>query len=176
MDLPLQITARDVELTDAIRAEITERAGKLDKFHDRITRCRVVVECPKRHQNDGKLYTLKIVMKVPGAELAVKRELNKDLYVAIRDAFDAARRKLEDHSREQQGLVKHHEETPHGRISVLFAEKGYGFLTTPDDHEVYFHRNSVLNKDFEKLRVGMEVRFAEERGDKGPQASTVTVL
>jgi ribosomal subunit interface protein len=176
MDLPLQVTARDIELTDAIKTEIAERAEKLDKFYDRIMRCKVMVECPKRHQNDGKLYNLRIVIKVPGAELTVKRELNKDLYVAIRDAFDAARRKLEDYAREQRGIVKHHEEPPRGRISALFTEKGYGFLTTPDGHEVYFHKNSVLNKDFEKLKVGTEVRFAEEQGEKGPQASTVTVL
>lgn len=176
MDLPLQITARDVDLTERIRMEIAEKAEKLDKFYDRIMRCRVVVECPKRHQNDGKLYNLRIVMKVPGAELAVKRELNKDLYVAIRDAFDAARRKLEDYSREQRGVVKHHEEPPRGRISAIFPEKGYGFLTTPDGYEVYFHKNSIVNKGFEKLKVGMEVRFAEEQGEKGPQASTVTVL
>lgn len=176
MDLPLQITARDIELTDTIKTEIAERAEKLDKFYDRIMRCKVMVECPKRHQNDGKLYNLRIVIKVPGAELTVKRELNKDLYVAIRDAFDAARRKLEDFAREQRGVVKHHEEPPRGRISALFTEKGYGFLTTPDGYEVYFHKNSVLNKDFEKLKVGTEVRFAEEQGEKGPQASTVTVL
>jgi ribosomal subunit interface protein len=176
MDLPLQITARDIGLTDAIKTEIAERAEKLDKFYDRIMRCKVMVECPKRHQNDGKLYNLRIVIKVPGAELTVKRELNKDLYVAIRDAFDAARRKLEDFAREQRGVVKHHEEPPRGRISALFTEKGYGFLTTPEGNEVYFHKNSVLNKDFDKLKVGAEVRFAEEQGEKGPQASTVTVL
>ena len=176
MDLPLQITARDIELTDAIKSEITEKAEKLDTFYDRIMRCRVVVECPKRHPNDGKLYKLSIIIKVPGAELAVKRELNKDLYVAIRDAFDAARRKLEDFSREHSGIVKHHEEPPRGRISSIFTEKGYGFIATPDGDEVYFHKNSILNKDFEKLKVGMEVRFAEEQGEKGPQASTVTVL
>ena len=176
MDLPLQITARNIDLTDAIKAEITEKAEKLDTFYDRIMRCRVVVECPKRHQNDGKLYNLSILMKVPGAELAVKRELNKDLYVAIRDAFDAARRKLEDFSGEHRGSVKHHEEPPRGRISAIFTEKGYGFITTPDGYEVYFHKNSILNKDFEKLKVGLEVRFAEEQGEKGPQASTVTVL
>lgn len=176
MDLPLQITARNIELTDAIKAEITEKAKKLDTFYERIMRCRIVLECPKRHPNDGKLYKLSIIMKVPGAELAVKRELNKDLYVAIRDAFDAARRKLEDFSREQRGTVKHREEPPRGRISAIFVEKGYGFLATPDGREVYFHKNSILNKDFEKLKIGMEVRFAEEQGEKGPQASTVTVL
>jgi len=99
MELGLQITARDIEITDAIRADITEKAGKLDKFYDRIMRCRVVLEAPKRHQHEGKLYNIHIYITVPGGELVVKREMNKDLYVSIRDAFQAARRKLEDCSR-----------------------------------------------------------------------------
>jgi cold shock CspA family protein len=115
-------------------------------------------------------------MTVPGAELMVKRELNKDLYVAIRDAFRDARRKLEDFVRERRSDVKYHEEPPQAVIGTLFAEKGYGFLTTPDGLDVYFHANSVINEDFRKLKVGMKVRFVKEAGDKGPQASTVTVL
>lgn len=176
MEIPLQITTRDIDLTDAIRAEITEKAGKLDNFCDRIMRCRVVIESPRRHQHEGKLYSVHIYMTVPGAELMVKRELNKDLYVAVRDAFRDARRKLEDFVREQRGDVKCHEELPHAVISSLFPDKGYGFLTTPDGLEVYFHAHSVINKDFGDLKIGMKVRFVHEEGEKGPQASTVTVL
>jgi ribosomal subunit interface protein len=176
VEIPLQITSRDIDLTDAIRAEITEKAGKLDKFYDRIMRCRVVVESPRRHQHKGKLYSVHIYMTVPGAELTVKRELDRDLYVALRDAFRDAQRKLEDFVREQRSDVKHHEESPRAVISTLFPDRNYGFLTTPDGLEVYFHENSVVNKDFSKLKVGMKVRFVKEAGEKGPQASTVTVL
>ena len=175
MEIPLQITAHDIDLTDTIKAEITEKAGKLDKFYDRIMRCRVVIESPRRHQHEGKLYTVHIYMTVPGAELVVKHALNKDLYVALRDAFRDARRKLEDFVREQRGDVKYHEEAPHAVISTLFPDRGYGFLTTPDGLEVYFNAHSVINKDFRSLKVGMKVRFVKEDGDKGPQASTVTV-
>lgn len=176
MEIPLQITARDIELTDAIKTEITEKAEKLNTYYDRIMRCRVVVECPKKHPHKGKLYNVHIYMTVPGGELAVKRAPNEDLYVSIRDAFNAARRKLEDFSREQRGDVKFHEESPHAVISKLFPADGYGFLTTSDGLEIYFHANSVLNKDFKDLDIGMKVRFAEEEGEKGPQASTVTVI
>jgi ribosomal subunit interface protein len=176
MEIPLQITARDIDLTDAIRTEIGEKAAKLDSFCGRIMRCRVVIECPRRHQHEGKLYSVHIYMTVPGTELMVKRELNKDLYVALRDAFRDARRKLEDFVREQRGDVKCHEKLPHAVISFLFREKGYGFLTTPDGLDVYFHANSVINEDFRKLKTGTKVRFVKETGDKGPQASTVTVL
>jgi len=175
MEIPLQITARDIELTDAIKADITEKAEKLDTYYDRIMRCRVVVECPKRHPHEGKLYNVHIHMTVPGGEIAVKRAPNEDLYVAIRDAFQAARRKLEDFAREQRGDVKNHSESPHAVISSLFPDKGYGFLTTPDGLDIYFHEHSVINKKLGSLKVGMKVRFVLENGEKGPQASTVTV-
>ncbi|MEJ2683368.1 MAG: HPF/RaiA family ribosome-associated protein [Candidatus Sulfobium sp.] len=175
MEIPLQITARDIDLTDVIKAEVTEKAEKLDKFYGAIMRCRVVVESPRRHQHEGKLYSVHIYLTVPGSELVVKNQLDKDLYVAIRDAFRDARRKLEDFAREQRGDVKYHEGPNHAVIIRLFPDDGYGFLETQEGREIYFHENSVINKDFGGLEVGMKVRFVEEGGDKGPQASSVTV-
>lgn len=172
MILPLQVTARNIELTEAIKNDIYGHAEKLDKFYEKLISCRVVVEAlPQRS-----LYNVHVDMTVPGKELIVKREPNTDLYLAIRDAFNAARRELEDFARLQRGEVKHHEGPPHALISALFPDKGYGFLTTIDGREIYFHQNSILNRDFKHLEIGMEVRFAEEMGDKGPQASSVTVL
>jgi ribosomal subunit interface protein len=176
MIIPLQITARNIELSDAMREDIAQRVAKLDNVYDRIMRCRVVVEEPKRHPHEGKMYSVHIIMTVPGTELITKRELNKDLFVAMRDSFQAARRKLEEFAREQRGEVKIHEGSPRVRIAALFPDKGYGFLTSPEGYDVYFHENSVVNKDFKKLEIGMEVRFAEEMGEKGPQASSVVVL
>ena len=92
MIIPLQTTARNTELGDAMREEITQRVAKLENVYDRIMRCKVVVEEPKRHPHEGKIYSVHIIMTVPGAELVTKRELNKDLPVAMRDAFHAARR------------------------------------------------------------------------------------
>jgi ribosomal subunit interface protein len=176
MKLSLQITSRNFELTDAIRTEITEKVEKLDSFCDQLMRCRVVVESPHRHSHDGRLYNVNIDLKVPGRELVVKREPNEDLYVAIRDSFSAAKRKLEEYLEQQRREVKHHEEAPQGKIASLFPEDGYGFLSKADGSEVYFHENSVLNREFRKLKLGMKVRFAEEAGLKGPQASSVSVL
>jgi len=176
MIIPLQITGHGIELSEELREEITERANKLDKFYDRIMRCKVVVEEAKRHPHEGKLYSVHIIMTVPGGEIVTKREQNEDLLVAMRDSFHAAQRKLEDFSREQRGEVKSHEKQPRGRISVIFPKQGYGFLVSPEGYDVYFHENSVVNRDFEKLAVGMEVSYSEEMGDKGPQASSVVVL
>jgi ribosomal subunit interface protein len=176
MRLPLQITARNFDLPETFREDIRKKAENLDKYYDQIMRCRIVVEVPHHHRREGALYNVRIDMTVPGTELVIKREPNKDIHVAIRDAFDAARRQLEDFARKQRDDVKHHEETPHARISALFLAKGYGFLTTSDGSEIYFHEHSVINYDFKHLKVGMEVRFVEEQGEKGPQASTVSVI
>lgn len=176
MKLPLKIVVRDIEIGDAVKEDIAGKAEKLTKIFDNIMRCRVVVEVPHRHQKTGVLYNIRIDMTVPGKEIVIKRQPNKDLSVAIREAFNAAYRELEDYATRRRGEVKHHEELPHAYISSLELDKGYGFLTTPDGREIYFHENSLLNYDFKKLKVGRKVRFVEEDGEKGPQASSVTVI
>lgn len=90
-----------------------------------------------------------------------------------RHCGSSAARQLEDYVRRQRGDVKSHARTPHGKVSKLLPSEDYGFLTTPDGREIYFHRNSVLNEAFDKLEIGTEVSFAEEEGNRGPQASTV---
>jgi cold shock CspA family protein len=124
---------------------------------------------------------VRIDLTVPGTELVVSRDnglnhAHEDAYVAVRDAFKAARRKLDSHTRRQRQQVKTHEVPPHGRVSALFPEEGYGTIQTPDGREIYFHQNSVLNGGFDKLAAGSEVRFVEVSGDKGPQASTVQLI
>jgi ribosomal subunit interface protein len=177
MQTPLQITAHDLVLPDAIETDIREKAAKLERYYQRIISCRVVVGAPVRsahasHSQTGR-YHVSIDLTVPGAELVVTRQENEELQVAIRDAFNAARRRLQDYVRRQRGEVKVPETPPHAVVSQLFAADGYGFLSTPDGREIYFHRNSVLAPGFDQLAIGTEVRFAEEQGDKGPQASTV---
>jgi cold shock CspA family protein/ribosome-associated translation inhibitor RaiA len=175
MQLPLQITVRDLSLSEAAETDIRAKAANLETYYDGIMGCRVVVEGPARHHRKGP-YTVGIDLSVPGAELVVDRQSDEDVYVAIRDAFDAARRRLEDYARRQRGAVKFHEETPRAHVSKLFPEEGYGFLGTPDGREIYFHRHSVLHPGFDRLTIGTEVRFVEEPGEKGPQASTVAIV
>jgi ribosomal subunit interface protein len=174
-----QVTFRGMDPSPAIEARVREAMDKLGQFHNRITSCRVVVEAPHRRRTKGKLYTIRIDMTLPGKEIVVTREgrlnhAHEDVYVALRDAFDAARRQLENHAREQRGQTKWHEAPPHGTVSGLFPD--HGFITTADGREIYFHRNSVVGDGFESLEVGNSVRFAESVGDKGPQASTVHPL
>ena len=181
MQLPLQISFRDMEPSAAVEAKIRERAGKLDRYYDRIMGCRVVVEAPHRRHHQGKLFHVRIDLTVPNGELLVTREpaerhAHEDVYVAIRDAFDAAQRRLAAHASRQRGDVKLHEAPAHARVAKLFPAEGYGFIETPDAREIYFHRNSVLDEAFDALEVGSEVRFVEEAGERGPQASTVRLV
>ncbi|MGA7594008.1 MAG: HPF/RaiA family ribosome-associated protein [Gallionella sp.] len=108
MQLPLQITIRDFEQSDALEAHIRVKAGKLDEFFGQIMSCRVVVEMPHKHHQQGKNYTVRIDIGVPGNEIVVNRDHAEDVYVALRDAFDAAKRQLEDYARKIRGDVKTH--------------------------------------------------------------------
>lgn len=109
MQLPLQITSRDISLTPAIERAIRNKVEKLENFYDHIMGCRVLVESPHRHHNKGVLFNVRVRLTVPGGELIVKREPHEDLYVAIRDTFVAARRQLQAFARRQRGDVKTHD-------------------------------------------------------------------
>jgi len=175
MRIPLQVTFRNMPHSDAIEAKINEKSVKLDRFYDRIMSCRVVVEASQRRQHQGKLFSVRIDLTVPGKERAVTREENEDVYVAVRDAFDSACRRLEEHARRLRGVVKSHETPPSGRIVKIFPDEHYGFIETHDSREIYFHRNSVQDEDFSRLKIGTEVGFVEEQGEDGPQAARVMV-
>lgn len=108
MQLPLQITVRDMEHSPALDEAIRDKAAKLEHYYSKITACRVGVEMAQKHKHQGKLFNVRIDITVPGHEFVINRELNEDVYVALRDAFDAAKRQLEEHGRKQRGEVKHH--------------------------------------------------------------------
>ncbi|MDH5545933.1 MAG: HPF/RaiA family ribosome-associated protein [Gammaproteobacteria bacterium] len=177
MKLPLQITTRKVNLSDSVLASIKRKAAKLENFTDSIIGCRVMVETPHRHKNHGQQYNVRIDITMPGIELVVKREPDQDLSVAVRDAFDAARRQILSYQRKRRGEVKHHEEMiPTATVSKIFEQEGYGFLETNDGREIYFHENSVIDKGLDELEIGNTVRFSEKQGVNGPQASYVSSL
>lgn len=114
MRIPLEVTFRHMEPSAAAEARIAEKVAKLEQIHDQLTRCQVIVEAPHEHSRQGKLFHVSIDMTVPGGELLVTRghhhqsHAHEDVYVAIRDAFDAAKRRLEDYARQQRGEVKRH--------------------------------------------------------------------
>lgn len=181
MILPLQITFRHMSPSPALEDRIRTLAAKLDKFSAHITRCHVIVELPARHKHQGVLYDCRIDITLPDEQIAIRHahpanHAHEDPYVALRDAFQAARRKLEDYERKRRGDVKHRSENARGWIRELDAGGGSGRIETADGRLIYFHRNSVVGGRFKDLTTGMQVRFAEEAGDLGPQASTVHVI
>jgi ribosomal subunit interface protein len=99
MQIPLQITLRNIAKSAAVESAIRKRAGKLDRFHRRIVSCRVVVEIPSRHSHQGKEFVVRLDIKVPGGEIVVNHDHHVDLYAALHDAFHAAQRRLEDRNR-----------------------------------------------------------------------------
>jgi cold shock CspA family protein/ribosome-associated translation inhibitor RaiA len=198
MILPVQVTFRNMESSEAVKRWVREEARKLDEFYSKITGCRVVVELPNRHRKSGNLFHVRVDLTVPGREMVVKRQPNlralparvekkaakrlevkaphKDLRQAINDAFGAMRRRLQNYSRRHRLEVKTHEGPPLARVARVFPREGFGFLETADGREIYFHKNSVLNNSFERLTVGSRVSFVEEKGVQGPQASTVKLV
>jgi ribosomal subunit interface protein len=178
MQLPLEITFRNLGRSEAIEKAVRKRADKLGRFCEDIISCRVAVEAPHKHHYKGKLYHVRIDLKVPEREIAVSRspddqKAHQDVYVAIRDAFDAAERQLEAYAEKRRGNVKTHEMPPHGRIVALHPEEDYGTIASADGREVTFHRNSVMGAEFGELKVGDTVRFSEQPSEEGPRATSV---
>ncbi len=196
MIVPLQITFRNIQHSEAVDAQIREEVAKLEELFDQLIHCRVVVEMPHQHHARGNPFQVQIRLEVPGTELIVSHQpslhsqsvdleetrhhkglelegAHKDLYVTIHYAFRKARRQLQEYAQRHRREVKQHDELPIGRVARLFPEAGYGFLETFDGREIYFHRNSVLEDQFASLEVGASVEFVEVAGENGPQASTV---
>ncbi len=199
MKLPLAITFLGRPAMPWIEEDIRARAARLEEFSPVIMSCRVVVDVPHRHHERGNRFQVRIDLTVPGEEIAVTRDANlhgsrkdlgdeawvkqfevegmrKDARLVIRQAFDIARRRLQEHGRRHRLDVKTHEPPPHGRVVRWHPDKRFGMIEAADGHEVFFHENSVLGAGLKRLRVGCAVAFVEEAGEKGPQATTVRVV
>ncbi len=199
MQLTPTITFRGVHRTDALEADILTRLRKLETYYSRIMGCRVLVELLQRHHEAGNRYHVRIDLTVPGEDIVVSHEAGphataqdmhadtlhkvaesdperKHAHVAIRAAFDVARRRVQDYARRQRGTVKTTARQMRGRVSQLFPVDGFGYIEAEDGHEVHFQKSSVLKDAFARLAVDSAVSFEEEQGDKGPQASSVKLL
>ncbi len=175
METPVKIILQDMPHSDAIEGLIRKKAGHLEKYFSPIIGCRVVVDILQKHQHQGKLFNVKIELTVPGREIVITHDRHEDVNVAIRDAFDAARRKLEDFGRIREGKVKSHGPLASGRISRIFPDDGYGFIVSDDGRDVYFNRDNCSNPAFEHLDINQHVHFLIEEGEEGPQAKRVTL-
>ena len=199
MKLPMTITLRGPVRHGWIEAEVRRRAEQLERYCRDIASCHVIVEMPHRHHEEGNRFSVRIALTAPDDEIAVTRGSNlhalakdleeqdwakqfdvegmrKHLRLVIKEAFDVARRRLQDRTRRHRRDVKTHLEAPRGRVRLWSPIDQYGTIEAMDGHEVYFHQNSVLGAGLQQLKVGAEVVFAEEGGEKGPQASSVRIV
>ncbi len=183
MQKPVQLSWHHVRPSEPLAQRVRDKVAQLERFYGRITGCAVTLEAPSHHHRQGgPQYRVRIELSVPGGpKLVVGRDPTKtrahaDLHVAVNAAFHEARRKLQDHARRIDQRVKAHAPPSRAVVARLFPDDGYGFLRTADGREIYFHERSVLRGAFPRLRVGSTVRFAEELGEEGPQASTVAPL
>lgn len=183
MQIPVEISYRDIEKSDAVEARVRDWVDKLERVYDRITRCEITIGQPHHRHRKGNPFSITIRLTVPGGEVVSSHDpgpdgAHEDVYVALRDAFLACRRQLEDHVRKLRRDVKVHagEDRAHGRVTYLDVQKEWGWIEPDDGRRIYFHRNSVLDNKIEELAVGDDVRFVEEAGNEGPQASTVELI
>jgi cold shock CspA family protein len=199
MLIPAQVTFRGLAHSGPIEADIVERVAWLEKFYDGIVSCRVLIEVPYRHRRDGRHFHVTIELTVPNGEPVIvshepslhgslkdvaaaehtkeseTESAHRHARVAVHEAFDLARRQLQDFARRQRGTIKTHEVPAHGLVTGIWSEEGYGFIEATGQ-QIYFNRASVLDASFDELAAGTPVAFTEEKGEKGRQASTVRML
>ncbi|MEJ2378665.1 MAG: HPF/RaiA family ribosome-associated protein [Pseudolabrys sp.] len=179
METPVEIDFQGMDAKPDIREAIAKHVAMLEDRFGRVTAGRVVLKAPSGRHRTGGIYEINIHMTLPeGRDVNIDRtpqndERYADLNFALNDAFKRARRQLQDQVRKLQGEVKQHEGPPLGTVIQLDPLGEFGFIESDDGREIYFHRNSVLGGELGKLEVGLRVTFAEEMGEKGPQASTV---
>lgn len=183
MDVPLQLSFKNVEKTPALDDLVREKVDKLESLSSSLTSCRVHVEREHESQTTGNGYHLRIEMHAaPGHVLLVEDtpgegSVNDELSSVLIDAFQTATRRPKEHEERNHGEVKTHPQQEVGAVvRNLFAEEGYGFAESLQGETVYFHRNSVINDDWDRLQEGSGVRLVVTEGDKGPQATTVQVI
>jgi cold shock CspA family protein/ribosome-associated translation inhibitor RaiA len=179
MQTPVEIDFQGLDAKPELRSAIDKHVAQLEERFGRVTAGRVMLKAPGGRHRTGGLYEINIHLSLPdGREVNIARtpqrdERYADLNFALNDAFKRARRQLQDRVRKLQGQVKQHDGPPIATVARLDPSGDFGFLQADDGHEIYFHRNSVLENGFSRLGVGARVTYVEEMGDKGPQASTV---
>lgn len=186
MQVPLELNYHDLPRSDWSEELIRERAERLERFSDEIVSCHVIVSQPHRHRQKGNPFRVSIEVRLPhNRRLMVTEEppvADRDNALApvINAAFQTMEQRLRESGEERRrdALAPGAEEY-RALVVRLFPDApngAYGFLRALDGREFYFHSNSVLHDDFERLAVGTEVRFEPEMGEMGPQASSVQIV
>ncbi len=183
MRVPLQISFHGMEKSDFVEDWINKEVKKLEQICDHLISCHVGIKYDQKRKQTGNPFRIRIEMRVPpGHNLLVTHETGikepaGEVRTALQHAFKSARRRLKELVDKQQGTIKvHPEQEAVALVSKLFREEGYGFLKTIDGEEIYFHKNSVLHNDFDRMEIGTGVNYFPEMGEEGMQASSVQIV
>jgi cold shock CspA family protein/ribosome-associated translation inhibitor RaiA len=179
MQVPLEISLRDIEDPGWIEEDVRQQVSRLERFSDAIISCRVEVKQDNKHPREGGQYRVRVEVSIPHKKhlVATSEPLEEgvQLRTVIRDAFRAMERQIKEAGERRRYDVKTHEET-RALVVRLFPEQDYGFIKSLSGEEYYFHRHAVLHDGYDRLTVGTEVRFEAEMGEMGPQASSVQII
>jgi len=186
MQVPLEIAFHNIEPSAWAEDEIRARVAKLEKLHERLISCRVRVDQRANNSNGTIPPVVRIELGVPGRkDIVVSHEPDHlqrkfqtpDLHNAINEAFRIAEDRLADLKAKLDGRTKeaHHDAENQflGQVAEITPEEDFGFLMTKEGGLLYFHRNSMLSGEFDRLRRGDEVYYVEGTGDTGPIAAKV---
>ncbi len=183
MHIPLEISFHGLSRSDALEELIHRDVNKLERVCDNLISCRIGVEQYQKGRTTANSFRIRIEMRTPpGHSLVVthitgSKEQADDLPTAISNAFRSAQRRLKQLVAKRNGEKKSHpQQETEALIVKLFPNEGYGFLRSLEGEEIYFHRNSILNDDFDHLTTGTGVIFTPEIGDNGLQATSVRIV
>lgn len=175
MKLPVHIQFHGMAPSEALERSAGAHVLKLESFAPDIMACRVGIELEQKHKHQGRPFSVRIDLTLPGHELVVNRVQNEEVYVALRDAFDSMKRQLVDVVRRRQRQEKLHPVPLHGEVVRLDDKEGFGFIRTPAGDEYYFGRDNVAGTPFEHVQHGSAVQFIPELGGDGRQAKRVSL-
>lgn len=169
-----QITFLNFPPSLALKQRIEKKIEKLYQFYDRIMHCDVTIEQEDKKKHQGKEYRIRIVLTIPKDKLTVSHCHDKNVGIAIRDAFLAARRLLLNYRTKRKGKVKLHPLTQRGTVVKIFSREGYGFILS-GIQEYYFSASNLYQADFDRLTIGAEVQFFSVVAKEGWQANRITI-
>ncbi len=169
--MQVYIERQHIPIQPKLREMLTQRLEELNAQHDDIIHARVALDKDTHHQQG--VDEVRIILSLSGKILTAKK-VAASLYDAANAALETIERELKEFRDQRRGVVKEPGPRIRGRIVRVFHDRGYGFIETETNHEVYFHANSVHGIAFEALEVGMPMDLEIQAGDKGPQASRIT--
>ena len=187
MSNPIQIVFHGMRASPFLSHKVRGYVSSLIERYPRVVGVRVVFDRPHRHHRKGNLYSVRVDVRIPGKQLIVSRAPDQhkshfDMHVALHDAFDELYRELsvlDSRRRANDRLQLENLKLGFGRVVKKFEptikKAGFGFIQCQDGREIYFNEKSIVNRAFSQVKKGTRVRFKEESGQQGPQASTVYI-